>query len=202
LKCRQSPSQKKTVSQAVIQVVTVLTPITPFILYGNPFKYPPARIITLLLSHCKINQLDQLNPYGTLFAMFSISYNIADKRELKMDVLIVDDNEEIIAVLQGMLESDNHRTRGALNGKDGYLAYLDFNPDVIITDIQMQGKDGFELVKDIREHNSKIKTVYMSGAPYLFGPKLNEEKKIHNSGFLEKPFSSAELKQVLSLVRD
>lgn len=119
-----------------------------------------------------------------------------------MDVLIVDDNEEIIAVLQSMLETDNHRTRGAGNGEDGYLAYLDFNPDMVITDIQMPGKDGFELIRDIREHNSKVKTVYMSGAPYLFGPKLNEEKKAHNSVFLEKPFSIAELKQVFSLVRD
>ena len=136
------------------------------------------------------------------FAVSYVSNNIADKRGLKMDVLIVDDNEEIIAVLQSMLETDNHRTRGAGNGKDGYLAYLDFNPDVVITDIQMPGKDGFELVRDIREHNSKIKTVYMSGAPYLFGPELNEEKKIHNSIFLEKPFSIAELKQVLSMVLD
>ena len=119
-----------------------------------------------------------------------------------MNVLIVDDNEEIITILQKILENDNHRTRGAGNGKDGYLAYLDFDPDVVITDIQMPGKDGFELVNDIRAHNSKIKIVYMSGAPYLFGSKLNEEKKAHNSVFIEKPFSITQLKQVITLVQD
>lgn len=159
----------------------------------------------MLLNHRKINLLGQLSPYGILFAIFYINYinnNIADKRGLKMDVLIVDDNEEIITLLQEILENDNHRTRGAVNGKDGYLAYLDFDPDVVITDIQMPEKDGFELVNDIRAHNSKIKIVYMSGAPYLFGPKLNEEKKAYNSVFIEKPFSIAQLEQVISLVRN
>jgi YesN/AraC family two-component response regulator len=40
------------------------------------------------------------------------------------------------------------------------LTYLRFLPDLVITDIQMPGENGLELINHIREHNPLVKTVY------------------------------------------
>ena len=111
-----------------------------------------------------------------------------------MKVLIVDDNEELAFVLQRMLEDEDHETRTAKDGEDGYLAYLHFRPDLVITDIQMPRKDGFQLMKDIRIHNPKIETIYMTGGGLSgFRSTLEDEKTRYEVSFLKKPFSKVEL---------
>ena len=111
-----------------------------------------------------------------------------------MKVLIVDDNEALTLVLQEMLEDEDYETRTARDGEDGYLAYLHFRPDLVITDIQMPRKDGFQLMKDIRIHNPKIETIYMTGGGLRgFRSRFEEEKTRYQASFLKKPFSRVEL---------
>lgn len=114
-----------------------------------------------------------------------------------MDILIVDDDERITSMLQEILESDDHRTRTARDVNEGYLAYLGFKPELVITDIQMSGKTGFELIKNIRTHNTKIKAIYMSGDPDQFTSLLEQEEKVYNTAFLKKPFSMDKLKDMI-----
>lgn len=116
-----------------------------------------------------------------------------------MNILIVDDSEAIASVIQQLLENEHYSTMTAQDGEDGYLAYLHFKPDLVITDIEMPRKNGFELMKDIRSHNPEIKTIYMSGFIDRFRSLFEEEKKRYHAVFLEKPFSSIEL---IGLVRD
>ena len=107
--------------------------------------------------------------------------------------MIVDDNAAIASIVQEIIENENHRARTARDSEDGYLAYLHFRPDLVITDIQMPGKNGFELMKDIRMHNPRIRTIYMSSYLSRFRSLLEEEKKRYHVCFLKKPFSSVEL---------
>ena len=110
-----------------------------------------------------------------------------------MKVLIVDDNEDLASIVQEIIENENYRARTAGDGEDGYLAYLHFRPHLVITDIQMPGKNGFELMKDIRVHNPKIRTIYMSSYLSRFRSLLEQEKKRYHASFLRKPFSKVEL---------
>jgi DNA-binding response OmpR family regulator len=110
-----------------------------------------------------------------------------------MKVLIVDDNAALASIVREIIENENYRARTARDSEDGYLTYLHFRPDLVITDIQMPGKNGFELMKDIRMHNPKIRTIYMSSCLSRFRSLLEEEKKRYHAGFLKKPFSSVEL---------
>jgi len=115
-----------------------------------------------------------------------------------MNVLIVDDSEAIATVIQQLLENENYHTMTARDGEDGYLAYLDFKPDLVITDIEMPRKNGFELMKNIRTHDPSIKTIYMSGYMGRFRSLFEEEKTKYHAAFLEKPFSIIELIGLLS----
>ena len=110
-----------------------------------------------------------------------------------MKVLIVDDDRAIASIVQFILEEEGHEVRLALNGSEGYLSYLQFLPDLVITDIQMPGENGLELINHIRTHDPLVKTIYMSGDLNQFYPILNEERTKYPINFLEKPFSRKEL---------
>ncbi len=115
-----------------------------------------------------------------------------------MKILIVDDKEELTFMIQEMLEDENYMIRRAGNSEEEYSSYFNFRPDLVITDIQMSGKNGLEMMKDIRMHNPKIRTIYMSGNPRQFLPIIEEEKKKYNADFIAKPFTKVELLQLLS----
>ncbi len=83
----------------------------------------------------------------------------------KMKVLVVDDNKDMTAIIQTMIAKKNHRVKTANDGENGYSAYLQFKPDLVLTDIQMPGKNGFELMAKIRSHNPSIMAIYMTGDP-------------------------------------
>jgi CheY-like chemotaxis protein len=110
-----------------------------------------------------------------------------------MRVLVVDDDQAVASVIQLMLEFEGYESRLALNGPEGYLIYLQFLPDLVITDIQMPGENGLELMNHIREHDPMIKTIYMSGNLNQFYSLLEEERTKYPIKFLEKPFSRKDL---------
>ena len=115
-----------------------------------------------------------------------------------MKVLVVDDNQLLASTIQMVLEGEGLEVMSAKDGIDGYSTYLDFLPDVVITDIQMPGKNGLEMMDCIRAHNPMIKTIYISGNISSFRPSLEEEKKRYPVSFFEKPFSLDSLREVIS----
>jgi len=114
-----------------------------------------------------------------------------------MKVLIVDDNEALASAIQMMLEDEGFDVKLAKDGNKGYWVYLDFTPDLVITDIQMPGENGFELMEHIRTHNPAVKTIYMSGDLESYLSPLEEEKRRYPVSLLEKPFSKEELMGLL-----
>jgi CheY-like chemotaxis protein len=107
-----------------------------------------------------------------------------------MRVLIVDDNEGLTALMKDMLETEGIcHVETAENGEDGYLAFLHFKPDIILTDIEMPVKSGLEMVKEIRVHHPGIKTIYMSGDMNRYRLLLEKEETEYKANLLDKPFS-------------
>jgi CheY-like chemotaxis protein len=120
-------------------------------------------------------------------------------RVKRTKILIVDDNDNFASIIQMMLEDEGHQVRSAKDGREGYLSYLLFKPDVVLTDIQMPEKNGLELMNHIRFHNPMVRTIYMSGDLGRFRCQLEEERRKYPVTLLEKPFSRAELMRLLSL---
>jgi len=115
-----------------------------------------------------------------------------------MRILIVDDNEELTWAVQIMLEGEGFEVRSATSGQDAYSAFLEFKPDLVITDIQMPGENGLELMEHIRTLDPTVRTIYMSGDLNSFWSPLEEEKRRYPVSFLEKPFSKRELMGLVS----
>jgi signal transduction histidine kinase/DNA-binding response OmpR family regulator len=68
----------------------------------------------------------------------------------KRSILVIDDNAEIRQYLQ-QLFADQFIVYEADNGDDGFAAVQKYMPDLVISDIHMQGMDGVELCSRIKE---------------------------------------------------
>ena len=111
-----------------------------------------------------------------------------------MKVLIVDDDEALVGLIKEMIDRmDIYRVKTAANGEEGYEVFFQFKPDIILTDIQMPVKNGLEMVRDMRNHDPGIKTIYMSGDMSRFRTRVEEKKTKYKASLLEKPFSCSRL---------
>ena len=115
-----------------------------------------------------------------------------------MKVLVVDDNKDLADIIQGVLEHEGAEVITANDGMEGYAGYLLFKPDLVITDIQMPGGTGFEMMQRIRTHNPMIKTVYMSGNIDAYRLSIEQEKKRYPVTIFRKPFSLDSLMKLVS----
>jgi YesN/AraC family two-component response regulator len=109
-------------------------------------------------------------------------------------VLFVDDDELIVMLMNKMLKNLFKDVKIANNGEIGYSTYLDFKPDLVLTDINMPIVDGLSMSRNILNNNSSQKIIAITGhndakytdelnslgIPYVIKPVNREElyKKI------------------------
>ncbi|MCB2168378.1 MAG: response regulator [Deltaproteobacteria bacterium] len=108
-------------------------------------------------------------------------------------VLVVDDFEGVATLVKEAIEDINYSVKTACSAEDGYRTYLRFKPDIVITDIEMGGKNGFELVDDIRCIDPEIKVIFMSGYSDKLENRRQSEVDRCSIAFLPKPFSLDDL---------
>ena len=108
-------------------------------------------------------------------------------------VLVVDDFEGVATLVKEAIEDIDYTVKTACSAEDGYQTYLRFKPDIVITDIEMGGKNGFELVDDIRCIDPEIKVIFMSGYSDKLENRRQSEVDKCSIAFLPKPFSLDDL---------
>lgn len=65
-------------------------------------------------------------------------------------ILIIEDNPDNMKLFRALLTLKGHEVRGLTTG-DGVLDALDsFRPELVLLDIQLPGKDGYSLIREIR----------------------------------------------------
>jgi len=80
----------------------------------------------------------------------------------KINLLYVEDEESVREILSKKLERFVKELYVAKDGEDGYSKYLEFKPDIILTDITMPKLNGIEMSKKIREDNKTIPIIIIS----------------------------------------
>ena len=78
-------------------------------------------------------------------------------------ILVIDDEKDIRDVLKKLLQREGYDVIVADNGNEGFAAFLEQKPDIIITVIIMPEKDGVNLIKTIRDEFSDVKIIAISG---------------------------------------
>jgi CheY-like chemotaxis protein len=82
----------------------------------------------------------------------------------KASLLIVDDALPIRMVLSQILASNGYRTRSAQEGFSALIEIRREVPDFLISDLNMPGMSGFELLRVVRREFPSITVIAMSGA--------------------------------------
>lgn len=109
-----------------------------------------------------------------------------------MRILIIEDNQDIVANLYGYFEPRGHHVDSALNGYAGLALARANSYDVIVLDVMMPGLDGVEMCRRLRSELLVNTPVLMLTARDTLQDKIAG----FGSGaddYLVKPFSLAEL---------
>lgn len=104
-----------------------------------------------------------------------------------LSILYVEDDQNTREELEYFLEKKVKNLYVAKNGEEGYELYKKYNPDAVITDIQMPVLDGIELARLIKEDNAKVPILILTAfndAQYLF-----EAIKLNINHYLTKPLN-------------
>ena len=108
-------------------------------------------------------------------------------------ILVVDDEEHIAELIRYNLESNGYKILSANNGIDAMKIVLEERPNLILLDLMIPGKDGYDVCKEIRSTKEVMNTPII-----MLTAKSEEIDKILGlelgaDDYITKPFSVREL---------
>jgi DNA-binding NtrC family response regulator len=109
--------------------------------------------------------------------------------------LIAEDEAHLLQPMEFILEAQGFRVTKAENGFKALRAYIhakhsETPVDILITDIQMPGLNGNELVEEIRESDPLLPIIIITG----YKNKVNDKMYLREYWrFIEKPFTESRI---------
>jgi DNA-binding response OmpR family regulator len=116
-------------------------------------------------------------------------------------ILVVDDEPSMVAAVKAALRSKSYNVITACDGEEGLSKVTEEKPDLIILDVIMPGKHGFQVCRELKadpkyESFSKIPVLMLTVYP-------DDRKRMHLSmlegmnmeaeDYIQKPFDPDEL---------
>ena len=101
-------------------------------------------------------------------------------------VLIVDDEKDLRKIIRYNLEQQGIASIEASDGSQA-IDLLSKNPSLIILDIMMPGKDGYEVCKIIRDNGNTVPIVFLTAMDRDFDELKGLE--VGGDDYIRKPFS-------------
>jgi DNA-binding response OmpR family regulator len=107
-------------------------------------------------------------------------------------VLIVDDEPNIVLSLEFLMKQQGYETRVARDGEEALAEVERFRPDLVLLDVMLPRRDGFEVCQRLRADGWSDLRILMLTAK---GRDVEIEKglALGADGYVTKPFSTAEL---------
>lgn len=111
------------------------------------------------------------------------------------DVLVVDDEASIRQITSRWLQHAGYRVAGVASAEEAVAAMSDHGPRVLVTDVQMPGRDGLWLAHQFRLRFPDTALVVVSGDPTT-GPAV-AGARLGALDYLTKPFTIDELTEAV-----
>ena len=115
-------------------------------------------------------------------------------------ILLIDDDLSLLDGLALAFEDEGHEVITAPDGARGWAAATDKNPDLVISDVNMPGMDGFTLCRKLREAGNSVPIVLLTARDNEIDEALGLD--LGADDYVGKPFSTRVLQaRVKALLR-
>ena len=116
-------------------------------------------------------------------------------------MLIVDDLEAKRLWMRSLLETRGHVVHEAADGRDALAKIAGTSVDLVVTDINMPGMDGVELIHELRAHGAatlKILAVSAGTTGFSSDASLQAGSAVGADGVLYMPCSPTEFLEAIN----
>ena len=108
-------------------------------------------------------------------------------------ILIADDEPDIVTSLEFLMRGGDYEVRVAINGEEALRLAESFRPDVVLLDVMMPQRSGFEVCQKIRANPAlqEIKIIMLTAK----GRNAERDRGLNlgANAYVTKPFSTKEL---------
>lgn len=108
-----------------------------------------------------------------------------------MKVLVAEDDANICRGLQDLLEGEGYSTVAAADGEQALRQYQQQKPDIVLLDIMMPGRDGYQVCREIRRLDERVPVIFISAKSEEIDRVLGLE--LGADDFIMKPFGTREV---------
>ena len=108
-------------------------------------------------------------------------------------ILLIEDEPNIIEAISFILKRDGWAVTAHEDGRTAFEAVLRHGPDLVILDVMLPGRSGYDILRDLRENAA------MQDLPVLMLTARGQSKdrqmaeRLGASRFMTKPFSNTEM---------
>jgi DNA-binding response OmpR family regulator len=108
-------------------------------------------------------------------------------------VLIAEDEESIVASLEFLMRKSGYETRVARDGAIALACLADFRPDLVLLDIMLPGRSGFEICRAIRSDARLQATRVLMLTARGDAAEVAKGLAAGADDYMSKPFATREL---------
>jgi two-component system, cell cycle response regulator len=102
-------------------------------------------------------------------------------------ILVIEDNEDNIALIDYLLRSRNHQPLLATDGYDGVRLASEHRPDLVLLDIRMPGMDGYEVATALKARPELAGTCVVAVTASVMAGDRQQIAAAGFDGCIEKP---------------
>ena len=77
-------------------------------------------------------------------------------------ILLIDDEKDIVEIMSEFLSARGYAIAKAYDGEEGVQKFDSEKPDVVVCDIKMPRKDGFDFLKEVRSSRKWVPVIIIS----------------------------------------
>lgn len=116
----------------------------------------------------------------------------------KRKILVVDDRWENRSIFVHLLKPLGFQMSEADNGEDGIQKAIMWQPDLIITDLQMPVMDGLTMTRQLRQLPQFQQTIILASSANVFEWKRQQSQEAGCNAFLPRPIELPQLLEQLA----
>jgi DNA-binding NtrC family response regulator len=129
--------------------------------------------------------------------MPGMTYSSSDRSS--KSILAIDDEYDIVNLIQASLQRHRFKVCIFTEPSAALEHFISHSKDydIVISDIRMPGMNGYELIREVKESNPKVKVILMSTFEINNREFHNMLPDIKIDAFIQKPFSIQQLNDMM-----